>query len=125
MHEGIVRISQVYKGQAGLAFCLWAGPDSVLLFCPPVLPFNALQFTVSPRRRGGETVVVPEAVGSVPIGRAAADDPLAAESGLPVVLDQDGFHGPGFGVEADLDQRRCRFFRPICTLCRQHLNNRG
>ena len=34
--------------------------------------------------------------------RAAVDDPLAAQGGSPLVLDQDGFHGPGFGIEADL-----------------------
>jgi hypothetical protein len=37
-----------------------------------------------------------------PVGRAAADDPLAAQGGPPLLLDQDGFHGPGFGIEADL-----------------------
>jgi hypothetical protein len=36
------------------------------------------------------------------VGRAAADDPLAAQSGPPIVLDQDGFHGPSFRLEADL-----------------------
>jgi len=47
-------------------------------------------------------VVVPEAVGSVPVGCAAADDPLAAKGGTPLVFDQDGLDGPRFGIEADL-----------------------
>jgi hypothetical protein len=34
--------------------------------------------------------------------RAAVDDIHAAEGLAPLVLDQDGLHGPGFGLEADL-----------------------
>jgi hypothetical protein len=36
------------------------------------------------------------------IGRAAVDDIHAADSGPPLVLYQDGLHGPGFGIEANL-----------------------
>ena len=36
------------------------------------------------------------------VSRTTVDDPLAAEGGPPLVLDQDGFNGPGFGIKADL-----------------------
>jgi hypothetical protein len=47
-------------------------------------------------------VVVPETVGGVPVGRAAADDPLSAEGGPPLVLDEHRLNGPVLGIEADL-----------------------
>jgi hypothetical protein len=57
-------------------------------------------------RLWGVAVVVPETVAGMAVGRAAVDNLHAAESGSPLVLDQDGLHGLSSGSNPAFQKSR-------------------